>query len=120
MASFPLPDSNRTNLIFRLNNPIIQGSPTFIFPGETYTFTTTVEGTNAPTSPGATIYQDGSDSTATNMPSGSHSVSGQVITLKPFTAGVAGSRYSILINATISGNIENRQLVLDCIDPSTT
>jgi hypothetical protein len=120
MPSFPLPDSNRTNLVAQLSHPVIQGSPTFIFPGETYTFTITVLGSNAPTSPSAVVYQDGSDSTATNMPSGSASVSGQVITLKPFTLAVAGSRYSIIITFTLAGNVEQRQLVLDCVDPAVT
>lgn len=113
----PVPPSNRTALIWKLNEPAIQGSPIWVYPGETVTITITVEGTNAPSSPSATVYKGRTDVSSTNMPSGSHSVSGQVITLKPFTAGVGNADYSVIVIATVAGNVENRKLVIQCIDP---
>ena len=115
MPSFTaVPPSNRKNLIWRLNEPDILGSPIWQFEGETVTYTVTVEGTSAPSSPSATVYKNGTDVTSTVMPSGSHTASGQVITMKPVTALVAGSDYSIMLQATVGGSTELRRMVVQC------
>ena len=56
----PIPPSNRSNLRWKLNDPEISGSPTFQYPGESVTYTYTVEGSNAPSSPAVAAYKDGS------------------------------------------------------------
>lgn len=117
MSTFTqVPPSIRSNLIWRLNEPNLLGSSIFAFPGETITLNIQVEGSNAPTSPTATVYKGRSDNSAINMPSGSHSVSGQVITLKPLTGLIANVAYSIMVTATIAGNIEQRKVVVECVD----
>lgn len=121
MSTFArVPASNRLELIWRLNEPEILGSPIWALPGETVTLTITVEGTNAPSSPSATVYKGRSDVTSTVMPSGSHTASGQVITLKPATAMVAGSDYAFIIQATVGGNTEQRKLIVQCVDDKAT
>lgn len=75
----------------------------------TYTLTTTVWG-SSPTSPSAKIYSfDGietyADVTSTNMPTGSASVSGDIITLPPITALTADQMYRVEVQFTISGNV---------------
>ena len=47
---------------------------------------------------------DGADVTSTVMPSGSHSVSGSVITLKPLTALTVDKTYQIKVKFTGGGN----------------
>lgn len=111
-----VPPSVRSNLIWRLNEPMLLGSPVFQLPGESITYNITVEGSNAPTAPVATVYKGRTDVTATVMPAGSASVSGQVITLKPLTALVANSDYSVIIQATVAGNTEQRKLIVQCVD----
>ena len=111
-----VPPSIRSNLIWRLNEPNLLGSPVWQYPTETVTYTITVEGTNAPTSPSAVVYKGRTDVSSTVMPSGSASVSGQVITLKPATAMVANVDYSIVVTATVGGNVENRKLIVQCVD----
>jgi len=118
----PIPPSNRANLRWKLNDPEISGSPTFQYPGETVTYTYTVEGSNAPSTPTVVAYKDGSATavTSTVFPSGAASASGQVITSQPATGMIAGSEYSIIITATIAGNTEKRKHVVICVDPAAT
>lgn len=47
---------------------------------------------------------DSTDVTATVMPSGSHSVNGAVITLKPLTALTVGETYRVEVKFTSAGN----------------
>jgi len=116
MPTTPPPDStDRSSLLWLFDEPVIK--TVWQYPTETYTYVILVEDTNAPSSPGATVYKNGTDVTATVMPNGTHTVSGQNITLKPLTALTAGSDYSVIVNATISGNVEVRKLIVQCIDP---
>ena len=114
------PAANRLTLVWRLNEPEILGSPLWMLPGETLTLTITVEGTNAPSSPSAVVYKGRTDVTSTVMPSGTASASGQVITLKPLTATVAGSDYSVIVTATVGGNTEQRKLLVQVVDDKAT
>jgi len=118
MPSFTSPyTGKRTTLVWNLDYPEVIGSPIYQYPGATVTYTVTVAGANAPSSISAVVYKNGSDVTATVMPSGSHSASGQVITLKPLTALVANTDYSIIVTATIAGNTEQIKLVVQGTDP---
>lgn len=111
-----VPPSNRTNIIHRLNEPNTLPPKIWMFPGETVTLNITVEGSNAPTSPTAAVYKGRTDVTSTVMPSGSHTVSGQVITLKPITALVGNSDYALMYTVTIAGNTEQRKIIIQCVD----
>jgi hypothetical protein len=50
-----------------------------------------------------TVYKNGTDTSATNMPSGSHSVSGTNLTLKPLTALIGGELYIVDVIITVDG-----------------
>jgi len=78
---------------------------------------TTTNLESAPTSPTATVYDESdndTDVTATVMPSGSNSASGDVITLKPLTALTARHNYRIEVVFTVGSNIHNRYLLIKC------
>jgi len=80
-------------------------SPIKVVEGESITiactFWTTVTGT-----PTCAVYRNRSSTavTSTVMPAGSVSVNVSVVTLKPATAMVGGSRYTFAVTATVSGN----------------
>lgn len=86
------------------------------YTAERMSYKITVEGVNAPSDPSAIVYQNGTDVTATVMPSGSHSVNGQVITLKRLGFLWDRTDYSVIITATISGFVQNRELIVQCLD----
>lgn len=78
-------------------------SPVNIVEGSTVTFACTYWG--AVTSPTAKVYRRNADVTATVMPSGSHSASGSVATLKPLTALVGDANYVISVTGTVGGDV---------------
>ena len=55
-------------------------------------------------SPSVTVYRNGSDVTSTVMPSGSHTVSNNVVTMKNLTALNGGDTYIISITVTVTGS----------------
>lgn len=57
------------------------------------------------TSPNAAVYRKKAPYTSTCMPSGSHSASGSVATLKPLTALVGSVSYIVAVTGTVSGDI---------------
>jgi len=67
---------------------------------------------DTPTLPDATVYKNRADVTSTAMPSGSHSNSGDIVTLKPLTALVGGNRYIIDVEATVGGNIYLKKIMV--------
>lgn len=73
-----------------------------------YTLTTTNWG-SSPSSPSAKIYSRSgdtyTDTTATNMPTGTASATGDVITLPKIVSLTAGTEYRVEVQFTISGNI---------------
>ena len=69
------------------------------------TVTLACEFWGAVTSPSAAVYRNRQNVTSTVMPSGSHSASGAVATLKPLTALLGGSRYVIAVTGTVSGDV---------------
>jgi hypothetical protein len=83
--------------LFLEESPIYQGAGATVPYSVTFPFATTVAaGTIA-------VYKNGADVTSTVMPSGSHSASGNVLTLKPLTALTGGETYLISIAATVDG-----------------
>ena len=72
---------------------------------------TTTNLVSSPTSPTAVVYDEtlnGTDVTSTVMPSGTHTVSGDVITLKPLTALTKKHTYRIEVKWTVGSNIFER------------
>jgi len=78
-------------------------SPINIVEGSTITLACTFWG--SVTSPSATVYRKKTNVTSTVMPSGSHTVSGSIATLKPLTALVGGASYIIAVQGTVSGDV---------------
>jgi len=76
--------------------------------GETLVFTiTTTNWASTPTSPTAVVYDESNldtDVTTTVMPSGSHSVATDVITLKPLTALTVDHTYRVEVKFVIGSN----------------
>jgi len=90
--------------------------------GETVTYSLTwLGGTNLST-PSAIVYKNGTVVTTAVMPSGSHSVSGNVQTLKPVTipAGYGGSTIVVEASCIVDGNTEKRGIQIKCLKPGAT
>ena len=113
---------DRRNIIWKLDKPRM--GIVFQFPSETVTYRITVEGSVLPYTPSASVYKDGGnvDISGQVMPGGVHSTSGQVIILKPLTALVAGSVYSILVMMKPASQLDIRgnELIVQCVDPKAT
>lgn len=80
-----------------------------------YTITTT-NLVSSPTSTTAVVYDelDNSDVTSTVMDTGSHTESGDVITLKPLTALTKGHSYRVEVKFTVGSNIFERYFIVKC------
>jgi hypothetical protein len=76
--------------------------------GSTLTFDVEWVDGSTLSSPTAKVYMNNTEITSTAMPSGSHSVSGNVQTLKPlvFTAGHGGNYYVVDFQCVVDGNTE--------------
>ncbi|UOF79217.1 hypothetical protein [Caudoviricetes sp.] len=88
----------------------VDQSPIVHVQGESYTHSLTWLGATTVTVSGVTIYRGTTDVTATNMPAGSHSASGNVATFKPLTALVGNTTLIIVFTCTVDGNTEIRKL----------
>lgn len=91
-------------------------SPISMLEGETITYSLTWQGSNSLSSPTVLVFKDGTDYTSTAMPSGSHSVSGNVQTFKPLvtTAGTdGGKRFVVIIQCVVDSNTERRKLLVN-------
>ena len=91
------------SITFTEARPFAVESPLRVIEGSTRTLACTFWG--AVTSPTAKVYRRRADVTATVMPSGSHTASGSVATLKPLTALVGGARYIVAVTGTVSGSV---------------
>jgi len=80
-----------------------------------YTITTTNVISN-PTSPTATAYDESvnADVTSTIMPSGSNSVTGDVITLKPVTALTADHSYRVVVRWVVGSQTFGNYFRIKC------
>jgi hypothetical protein len=101
---------NRHHLVALRHQVMLSGSPVYISPTETFTFTIEWPWASTLTNYTATMYiKNGSDVSATYMTGGSHSAAGNVQTLKSITLVVGGVRYVVNVTATIDGgNTETR------------
>lgn len=68
----------------------------------------------------ATVFRSGTDITSTAMPSGSHDITGDIITLKRLWAltGDANQEYVVTITATVDANTEVRKLLVQISHPT--
>jgi hypothetical protein len=91
--------------------------------GSTMTYTVKFKGASSVTSPGVAIYVDESDtdSASTLMPSGSHTASGNVATLKPLVVPSTdgGKDYLLNVSATVDGNTEVALIKIKILRPWT-
>ena len=96
-------------------------SPKQMIEGETITYSLTWNGASSLSSPTAVVYKDASDITSTAMASGSHTVSGNVQTLKALTAGVndGDKIYVVIIQCVVDGNTERRKLIVNILKDET-
>ncbi len=95
----------------------VDESPIQMLEGETITYALTWIGASALSSPTAVVYKDSAVYTSTAMPSGSHTVSGNVQTLKPLvaTGGDGNNDYVVIIECVVDGNTERRKLIVNII-----
>ena len=100
------------SITFTEKRPFVVESPLRVIEGSTVTLACTFWG--AVTSPSATVYLRRANVTTTVMPTGSHTASGSVATLKPLTALVGGSRYIVSVVGTVSGSIWVKKLEIVC------
>jgi len=100
---------------------VLEG-PKVMREGETVTYSINWNGATTIATPGAVVYKNSSDVSAAVMPSGSHSVSGTMQTLKPVTipAGYGGSTIVVEAFCTVDGNTEKRGLQIKCLKPGAT
>ena len=95
-------------------------SPMEIIAGESVTFSVEWLGATTLASPTAYVYFNNTDVTSSIMASGSHSVSGNIQTLKAITARTTeqGGSYVITIECTVDGNTERRKFELRVLSAS--
>jgi hypothetical protein len=98
------------NVNFAQDKDWARESPVNVVEGSTVTFACTYWG--AVTSPTAAVYRNNATVTSTVMPSGSHTASGAVATLKPATGLVGGARYVIAVTGTVAGDIHVKKIEL--------
>lgn len=88
-----------TSLQATLTAPFCLQSPVYAVEGETRYYSIEFLGVTTISSATVTVYSKKRDVTATVMPSGSHTTSGNVLTLKPAVFGTGG-RYVITAQVT--------------------
>lgn len=95
-------------------------SPISMIEGEIITYSLTWQGASSLSVPAVEVFRDGTDITTTAMPSGAHSVSGNVQTFKPLKAlsGDGKKKYSVVIECIVDGNTERRKLIVTIVKPS--
>ena len=99
---------------------LIIESPRSMIESEVITYSVTWQGASSLSSPGAKVYANGANISSTAMSSGSDSVSGNVQTLKPLTAGTNDGKkvYVVVISCTVDGNTESRKLIVRIVKAS--
>lgn len=91
----------------------VLNSPKTLVEGEGITYSITYLNATTCSSPSAIVYRNGNnDVTSTVMPSGSHSATGNVVTLKPITGLVGNATYIIAVTATVDGNTRVKKIKL--------
>lgn len=92
--------------------PYAKESPLTIVEGTTLTFAVAFWDTVTAASASANVYRtdDGSDVTSIIMPSGSVTISDNVVTLKPATAWSGGFRYVVKTTSTVNGDVWTKKI----------
>ena len=101
--------------VFIIESPVVQGVNasipwTIVFPWAT-----------SVTSPTVAVFKKGTttDVASTVMPLGSHTVSGNSLTMKNLTSMTAGESYIVDIRITIDGIADELYLQVDCLRQET-
>lgn len=97
------------NVTFTQDREWAVQSPIKLVEGSTVTIACTFSW-GAVTSPNAAVYRNKATVTSTVMPSGSHTASGSVATLKPLTALVGGANYVIAVTGTVGGDVHVKKI----------
>ena len=84
-------------------------SPLNCCAGDTFPVTDTIPGGTTISAVTTKIYLGTVDKTATNMPSGSATNSGNVYTTKPITLLLGGNTYILTSNVTVDGIVTTRK-----------
>ncbi len=93
-------------------------SPVQMIEGEVIAYSIDWLGASKVENPTATVYKRDADITSSAMISGdSHLVSNNVVTLKKITAGASdgGSRYVVVVQATVDSKVEKRKLLIQVV-----
>lgn len=105
----------KTPFVIQELDPVVAGS--------TITYTLQWKGATTVASTSVAIYKDGSDTdyVSTLMPSGSFSVDGNVVTLKPLVvpATDGGVTYMIVVQNSVDGNTDRALIKLKIVRPWT-
>jgi len=95
-----------------MNNDIWPPDVPVMTAGETLTFSCIIPGSSV-SSPSMKVYANKTDVTSIICPSGSITVSGNIVTTKPIVMpGNPAARYVIEITCTVDGNIEIRPFMV--------
>lgn len=100
------------------NNIWLMESPVTMVEGEEIAFSVDWQGATYLNDPEATVYKNAVDITAAAMGGAdAHVINGNVLTMKALTAGETdgGSRYVLLIEAMVDGNLERRKLLVQVV-----
>ncbi len=101
-----------TRLIAMQNTHYVTPSPYYVSAADEYAWAINYEGCTLCSSPSAKAYKNGTDVTATILPTGSASAAGNVVTLPTAKAWTSGQRYVIETVATVDGVIITKVLVV--------
>ena len=93
-------------------------SPIKAIAGEQKTYTLEWKGATTIGSPAVTVYKSGEDITSTAAP-GTASVNGNSIELPAITFGAndGGSKYVVVVQASVDDNTEKRKIVIEVVKP---
>lgn len=88
--------------------PWVVETPEPVVEGSTITYSILWQGATSLSSATAYVYMNGSDITSTVMPSGSHTSSNNIQTLKPlaFQDGHGGNTYVVIAECVVDGNTD--------------
>jgi len=107
---------NQKNITFISESAWAVESPIDAVAGDTIVFSCGLRNMGTPTSSGtsAKCYRNKTDTSSTNFPSGSLTVSGTTITLKPLTALVGGNKYVVSVTiASSDGQVRVRKILVN-------
>ena len=100
--------------------PYVIEEPEPLIEGSKITYSIQWQGGSSLSSPSATVWMNDTEITSTAMPSGTHSVSGNVQTLKELvtTVGHGGNKYVVVIECVVDGNTERVKMIVPVLRQS--